>query len=84
MAEPTSTKKALISVFSALIFFIVASPWMYGVTSSILGSTIAVNGCPSLTGLILHTVVFGIIVFATMFVQWEQFFLPIESQIPYV
>lgn len=63
----TSTK-ASISVLSAVIFCVVASPFMYMLTSSVFGSSIAINGCPTLIGLVLHTVVFGLITFGTMFI----------------
>jgi len=47
---------------------------MYNLTSSVFGSAIASHGCPTLTGLILHAVVFGLIIFGTMFIPWKRMF----------
>jgi hypothetical protein len=66
--------KLKISIFSAVIFLIIASPTMYTLTSSLFGQAIATNGCPTLTGLVLHAVVFGIIIYASMFVHWQSYF----------
>jgi len=72
MATPDASDKAWISVLSALIFLLVASPFMYKLTSSVFGSSIASRGCPTLTGLFLHTAVFGLIIFGTMFIPWKR------------
>jgi len=69
---PTAATKAWISVLSALIFLIVASPFMYKLTSSVFGSAIAVRGYPTLMGLFLHAVVFGLVIFGTMFIPWNR------------
>lgn len=45
------------SLYSALLFFLVANPATYALTDRIVGGTLA-NGCPTTFGLFLHTVVF--------------------------
>ena len=55
------------SVIAALIFFIVANPQTYMLTRRLFSSRLSsVNGSPTLPGLLLHTVVFGLIVWGTM------------------
>lgn len=58
--------KAKFSLYSALIFFLVANPVTFRFTNSLIGG-IAVNGCPTAFGFLLHTVVFFLISFAIMF-----------------
>ena len=68
MATPTTTQKAKYSLYSAIVFFIIASPFMYRLTSSVLGNWIASKqGYPTMSGLILHTIVFGLILFGMMY-----------------
>jgi hypothetical protein len=65
-------KKFKYSFFSALIFFFISSPIMYQLMNSIHGNLFVVadaNGCPSNSGLLLHTVLFFIIIFTTMIVS---------------
>lgn len=45
------------SLYSALLFFLIASPAMYTLTNSVIGGT-SVGGCPTAFGLVLHTIVF--------------------------
>jgi len=49
--------KVKYSLYSALIFFLVANPATFRVVNSLIPG-VAVNGCPTAMGLILHTVVF--------------------------
>lgn len=58
--------KAKFSFYSALIFFLVANPVTFRFTNSLLGG-IAVNGCPTTFGFLLHTIVFFLISFGIMF-----------------
>jgi hypothetical protein len=58
--------KAKFSLYSALIFFLVANPVTFRFTNSLIGG-IAVNGCPTAFGFLLHTVVFFLISFGIMF-----------------
>jgi hypothetical protein len=59
-------KKFKYSFYSALIFYFVSSPIMYQVMSNISSSLADQNGCPSSSGLLLHTFLFFIIIFITM------------------
>ena len=45
------------SLYSALLFFLIANPVTYKFTNSIIGGT-SENGCPTTFGFILHTLVF--------------------------
>lgn len=62
----TSKDKWMAAVIAAILFFILASPFLFGVTNSVLSvvgiHTTNVNGCPNLGGLILHAAIFVIIV----------------------
>lgn len=62
----TSKDKWMAAIIAAILFFIIASPFLFGVTNSVLGlvgiHTTNDNGCPNLGGLILHTAVFIILV----------------------
>jgi hypothetical protein len=69
MAQPNS-KKWLISLYSALLFIVIASPFVYGLVNSVT-SLIGINiasesGCPNALGLIIHSVVFLLIVRISM------------------
>lgn len=62
----TNSEKWMISFYSALLFLVVASPFVYGVVNkltSVVGIQIASDdGCPNMAGLILHSLVFLLIV----------------------
>jgi len=61
----TESKKWMISLLSAFVFMVIASPQMYQLTGALfskLNLVIEKNGCPNLTGLLLHTVVFAVII----------------------
>ena len=59
-------KKWLISIFSGLIFLLLSSPMLYKLTDSVtecIGFSLASSkGCPSMIGLLVHTIVFVLIV----------------------
>lgn len=54
----TQALKVKYSLWSALLFLVIASPFVYGITSKILGSWVAVRGCPTVAGLLLHSAVY--------------------------
>lgn len=57
------------SLYSALVFFLLASPQMFSFVQRILGSVVQIadpNGCPTHFGLILHTIVFLGVLFLMM------------------
>jgi len=66
--------RILYSFQAAILFLLVASPMMYRVVQMVFGGlfTVAVDGCPTIAGLLLHTVVFGLLVYVLMVVQKEQ------------
>jgi hypothetical protein len=67
-SQPELKQKLIISAYAALLFLIIASPAMYGATSSILGDWVAKRGAPTATGLLLHTAVYTAAVFGLMYV----------------
>jgi hypothetical protein len=67
-------QKFLISVMSALVFFIISNPDTYRLTRSIFGRWVAgPTGCPSVRGLMLHTVVFVLITWGMMNIKKEGY-----------
>lgn len=63
--------KIIYSIQAALVFLVISSPFVYKLTDSLFGNLfkISVNGCPTIAGLLLHTVVYGLIVYIMMLVQ---------------
>lgn len=62
---PSSTEKWNISLFSVLIFILVANPYTFRLTNRLLGpfvGTIAINGCPTTFGLFVHSIVYLLLV----------------------
>ncbi len=59
-------RKIKYSLYSALIFFFIASPMMYMLTSRIFGSWIASRGCPTGFGVLFHSVVYFLAVWGFM------------------
>ena len=59
------------SVQAALLFIIISSPVLYTFVQSIFGRlfTVAVKGCPTVAGLVLHSVVFAIVTYLFMVLQ---------------
>ena len=59
-----------ISIFSALVFFIVASPFLFrlvdALTSPLGVHVVDINGAPTYLGLLIHALVFMLIVRYTM------------------
>jgi hypothetical protein len=59
--------KFVISLISALVFFIVASPETYQLTRNVFGTWVSgPTGCASTRGLLLHAVVFMLITWGLM------------------
>lgn len=56
------------SVMAAVLFLVISSPHLYKLTHGLVGNqlALAVNGCPTTAGLLVHTVVFGIVTFLLM------------------
>lgn len=67
-------QKFIISLMSAILFFIVANPDTFRLMRTILGSWVSgPNGCPTTAGLILHTVVFMLITWGMMNIKKEKY-----------
>jgi hypothetical protein len=66
----SSYKKWEISIFSALIFIIVIHPYTYILTQKILGGIVGKiadsSGCPTIIGLVIHTIVYVLLVRGSM------------------
>jgi hypothetical protein len=68
----TSSNKWVLSVYSAVLFFIIASPFVFKLVNSITtvaGVNIATDGCPNMYGLAVHALVFGLVVRVLMSLQ---------------
>lgn len=65
-------QKLLISVMSALLFYVVANPETFKLVRRIFGGWVSSpTGCPTLRGLALHAVVFLLITWGLMNVKKE-------------
>ena len=61
----SSSQKWQITLFSAVIFVLIVNPWTYQFTNSLFSGLlgpVAVNGCPTVVGLVLHTIVYILVV----------------------
>ena len=71
--EKSQRDKLMISIISALVFFIVANPETFKLVRRLIGSWVATpTGCPSMTGLVLHAVVFMLVVWGMMNIKREK------------
>ena len=66
----SSYKKWQISIFSVFIFVLVIHPYTYQLTQKVFGGLLGklaeMNGCPTTRGLVLHTLVYLLLVRASM------------------
>ena len=53
------------SLYSTLAFFLVANPVTFKFVNSLIAG-VAVNGCPTAFGFMLHTVVFFVVLYGLM------------------
>jgi hypothetical protein len=60
--------KAKYSLYSALVFFLIANPETYKMTQSLFGFlfTTSSGGCPTPFGLLLHTLLFFLVLLGLM------------------
>jgi len=66
---PSSSEKWNISLFSLLIFIIIVNPYTYELTNSLLKTLVGplvVGGCPTTTGLVIHSIVYLLLVRGSM------------------
>ena len=76
-------QKFLISVMSALVFFVVANPETFRVMRKVFGSWVSSpTGCPSTGGLALHTIVFMLVTWGMMNIKREEYasFEPVTDE----
>ena len=67
-------QKFMISLMSGLLFFVIANPETYRLMRVILGNWVAgPTGCPSVMGLLLHTIVFVLITWGMMNIKKEKY-----------
>ena len=64
--------KVKYSLYSALIFFLVANPATFRLVNSVIPG-VAVNGCPTGAGLLLHTVVFFVALVGIMMLPKDKY-----------
>jgi len=64
--------KVKYSLYSALIFFLIANPITYKVVNSVLPG-VASNGCPTPFGLVLHTIVFFLALLGVMLLPKDKY-----------
>lgn len=63
----TNQKKMYISIQTALIGFVIFNPVLFQLVRGILGGWIAsADGCPTLMGSVVHTVVFAVVLYFLM------------------
>ena len=77
-------QKFLISIMSALVFFVVANPETFRVMRKVFGSWVSSpTGCPSTGGLALHTVVFMLVTWGMMNIKREEYaiFEPMTEEV---
>ena len=61
----SSSEKWQITMFSAVIFFFIVNPFTYNLTNSLFGrilGPISINGCPTMVGILLHTLVYILVI----------------------
>jgi hypothetical protein len=62
--KKTNNDKWKCTLWTVALFLIVSHPKVYEVTNNsvgnIIGQQLAANGCPTITGLIVHAIIFGI------------------------
>jgi hypothetical protein len=69
----SNEKKIFISIQTAIIAFVLFNPVVFNFVRSILGTWVSsVDGCPTVSGLVLHSVLFGLIVYLLMIKRPRQ------------
>ncbi len=60
----TNEDKWRYTIYTTILFLVIASPFMFKFVNSLLGSLLKIcnkNGCPTGAGLILHSIVFALL-----------------------
>ncbi len=71
MSSLTDEKKISATIQAIIVFIIVSLPMTYNFTNGIFDSLLGIqltefSGCPNMTGLLIHALVFGVIVYILM------------------
>lgn len=73
--ELSERDKWIVCLMSAILFVVISSPFMYRLTGSLtnaMGFVTSNDGCPTIEGLILHTVVFALLVRLLMLIRLKK------------
>lgn len=63
----SNRRKMIISLQTAVIAFVIFNPVMFQLVRGVLGNWVSSSdGCPSISGLLLHAIIFGIIIYLSM------------------
>jgi len=62
----TNNKKWIYTLYTTIIFILVANPYTYKLTNYLIGKTSNNKGCPTTFGFVLHVIVFTILLRAIM------------------
>ena len=66
------TQKQSATIQAVLLFFLISNPFTYRLTNTLLsgltGRLADPSGCPTSLGIVVHSLVFGVIVYALMYV----------------
>ena len=60
-------RKESATLQAILVFFILSHPMLYRLTNSLVGGLASSSGCPTTVGLIVHSLVFGGVVYGLMY-----------------
>ena len=64
------SQKQSATLQAVLLFYIIANPMTYRLVDSLLGGVVGrisdISGCPTALGLIVHSIVFGAVVYSLM------------------
>ncbi len=60
-------RKESAAIKAILVFFIISHPMMYRLTNSAVGGLASSSGCPTALGLVVHSLVFGGVVYGLMY-----------------
>lgn len=64
--KPDLAQRLLITFWVLILFIIISSKFMYGITNSI-GLNTLLDNMPTFQGYIIHTLVFGLLVFLSTY-----------------
>jgi uncharacterized membrane protein (DUF106 family) len=63
-------RKEMATLQAILVFYIISHPMLYRLTDSLLGGLVgplvSMSGAPTMTGMLVHSAVFGLVVRAMM------------------